>query len=146
MCLIQGNEEARKITRVILAGNSLSQPVIEEEVKKPVSSTSSFPSAICLTPRLTQKRYGYDSSTYSDKPTAALDAFLSEILPSLSVDLLSGESDPTGPTLPQQPLHPAMLEGASQFEGFTSRTNPFWCDIGGARYDSLILESSGIRD
>lgn len=80
-----------------------------------------------------KKRYGYDSSTYSDKPTAALDAFLSEILPSLPVDLMPGESDPVGPTMPQQPLHPALLEGALGFERYSPRTNPFWCDIGGAR-------------
>ena len=89
-----------------------------------------------LSPALTipsQKRYGYDASLYSDKPTASLDAFLSEVLPSLSVDLMTGETDPAGPTMPQQPLHHAMLPDAGAYEGFSLRTNPYWCDVGGAR-------------
>ncbi|BGP36434.1 DNA polymerase delta small subunit Cdc1 [Rhodotorula kratochvilovae] len=112
----QDQEEAIKVSRLILAGNSLAQPdlSVTDEPKK--------------------KRYGYDSSMYTSKPTDTLDAFLVELAPSLPVDLMSGEKDPTEPTMPQQPLHPAMLPGAAAFEGFTGRTNPFWCDVGGASF------------
>lgn len=79
-----------------------------------------------------QTRYGYDSSLFSSEPTAALDSFLELVLPSLSVDLMPGELDPSAPTMPQQPLHPAILPKAGGFEGFAHRTNPYWCEIGGA--------------
>ena len=47
---------------------------------------------------------------------------------------MSGETDPTEPTMPQQPLHHALLPKSAMYEGLTGRTNPFWCDIGGARW------------
>lgn len=50
---------------------------------------------------------------------------------------MPGESDPVGPTMPQQPLHTAMLPKASDFVGFETRTNPYWCDVGGARCGPL---------
>lgn len=75
---------------------------------------------------------------YTSKPTETLDAFLSELAPSISIDMMSGEKDPTEPTLPQQPLHPALLPNAATYEGFTGRTNPFWCDVGGARCVSHV--------
>ncbi|GAA5972676.1 hypothetical protein JCM11641_002969 [Rhodosporidiobolus odoratus] len=108
--------DAVKVTRLILAGNSLVQPELStlEEPKK--------------------KTYGYDSSRYTSKPTDALDAFLAELAPSIPVDIMSGESDPCEPTMPQQPLHPALLPNAAAFEGFTARTNPFWCDVGGTSF------------
>ncbi|PRQ76978.1 hypothetical protein AAT19DRAFT_12396 [Rhodotorula toruloides] len=86
----EDQDAAVKVTRLILAGNSLAQPdvIASDEPKK--------------------KRYGYDSSMYTSKPTETLDAFLSELAPSISIDMMSGEKDPTEPTLPQQPLHPAQ--------------------------------------
>ncbi|GAA5892090.1 hypothetical protein JCM6882_005692 [Rhodosporidiobolus microsporus] len=108
--------EAIKVTRLILAGNSLAQPEVP------------------LTDEPKKKTYGYDSSRYTSKPTEALDAFLSELAPSISVDVMSGEKDPCEPTLPQQPLHPALLPNAAVFEGFTARTNPWWCDVGGTSF------------
>ncbi|TNY19564.1 DNA polymerase alpha/epsilon subunit B-domain-containing protein [Rhodotorula diobovata] len=113
----EDTKEAAQVTRLILAGNSLAQPdlsAIDDEPKK--------------------KRYGYDSTLYTAKPTETLDAFLAELVPSLPVDLMSGDKDPVEPTMPQQPLHPAMLPKAAHFEGFSARTNPFWCDIGGASF------------
>ncbi|BGP28569.1 DNA polymerase delta small subunit Cdc1 [Rhodotorula toruloides] len=112
----EDQDEAVKVTRLILAGNSLAQPdvIASDEPKK--------------------KRYGYDSSMYTSKPTETLDAFLCELAPSISIDMMSGEKDPTEPTLPQQPLHPALLPNAAAYEGFTGRTNPFWCDVGGASF------------
>ncbi|KAM0753286.1 hypothetical protein T439DRAFT_378985 [Meredithblackwellia eburnea MCA 4105] len=107
-------QEASKVTRVIIAGNALAAPVIDVEAAK--------------------RRYGYDASTYSAKPTATLDNFLSDILPSVSVDLMPGETDPVGPFLPQQPLHPAMLPKTAAAGGIEYRTNPFWFEVGGASF------------
>ncbi|GAA5914516.1 hypothetical protein JCM5296_003057 [Sporobolomyces johnsonii] len=108
-------DEAVKVTRLILAGNSLAQPDLTVDDSK-------------------KKRYGYDSSIYSSKPTDSLDAFLSELCPSIPVDLMPGEKDPTAPTMPQQPLHPAMLPGAAAYENYAGRTNPWWCDVGGTTF------------
>lgn len=128
----QDSVEATNVTRLILAGNSLVQPTISaEDAKKPVRPLPLL-ALLKLNPP-PQKRYGYDSSLYSEKPTASLDAFLTEVLPSLPVDLMPGESDPAGPTMPQQPLHHAMLPESEAYEGFSLRTNPYWCDVGGAR-------------
>lgn len=88
--------------------------------------------------RLAQKRYGYDPSLYSAKPGQQLDNFLSEILPTLDVDLLPGERDPTGSTLPQQPLHFALLPDASRYEGFRTGPNPWWGEIAGATCVELL--------
>ncbi|GAA5951073.1 hypothetical protein JCM3765_004673 [Sporobolomyces pararoseus] len=104
-------EEAIKVSRLILCGNSLAQPdltLIDDNKKK---------------------RYGYDSSLYSSKPTLALDQFLSQLCTTLPVDLMPGEKDPTAPTMPQQSLHPALLPLAAGWENFNGRTNPWWFQV-----------------
>ncbi|KAK4049660.1 DNA polymerase delta small subunit Cdc1 [Microbotryomycetes sp. JL201] len=124
LCGEVGGEEdsaqAAGVSRLILAGNSLAAPQINIDEQKP-------------------KRYGYDSSSFSANPTLALDSFLDDVLESLPVDLMSGETDPTAPTMPQQPLHPALLPKAAMHEQFERRTNPFWCDVG----DKTFLGTSG---
>ncbi|GAA6064270.1 hypothetical protein JCM10212_001654 [Sporobolomyces blumeae] len=111
----EDEEEATRVSRLILAGNSLAQPDLTfDDTKK--------------------KRYGYDSSLYTSKPTETLDQFLSQLCPSMPVDLMPGETDPTAPTMPQQPLHAAMLPGAREWENFEGRTNPWWCDLGGTTF------------
>lgn len=77
-----------------------------------------------------RKTYGYDTSNYSNAPTAQLDNFLSEILPSIDVDIMCGAKDPAGTTLPQQPLHESLLPNASSFDGFNLTTNPTWFEAG----------------
>ncbi|GAA6014788.1 hypothetical protein JCM8202_004765 [Rhodotorula sphaerocarpa] len=114
----EDQEDAVKVSRLILAGNSLARPDIgatgSDEQKKKV--------------------YGYDSTLYTAKPTETLDAFLAELTPSLPVDLMPGETDPTEPTMPQQPMHHALLPNAAMYEGFAGRTNPYWGEIGGASF------------
>ncbi|SGY90026.1 BQ5605_C039g11785 [Microbotryum silenes-dioicae] len=123
------SEEAAKITRVILAGNSMAQP---EPIDDAATSQNNGTSSTSTEKK--PKRYGYDASIYSAKPASALDAWLEQILPSMNVDLMSGESDPVAPTMPQAKLHPAMLPLASGYEGFKSRTNPSWFQIGRANF------------
>ncbi|KDE06249.1 hypothetical protein MVLG_03408 [Microbotryum lychnidis-dioicae p1A1 Lamole] len=123
------SEEAAKITRVILAGNSMAQPEPIDDAATSQNNGTSLTST-----EKKPKRYGYDASIYSAKPASALDAWLEQILPSMNVDLMSGESDPVAPTMPQAKLHPAMLPLASGYEGFKSRTNPSWFQIGRANF------------
>ncbi|KAI9809848.1 MAG: hypothetical protein M1825_000281 [Sarcosagium campestre] len=85
-----------QISRLIIAGNSLAEaqplPVDEEAAAKKSG-----------------KKYGYDASTYNPAPTAHLDAFLAALLPSLPITLIPGASDPANVSLPQQPMHMALL-------------------------------------
>lgn len=123
---MQEQVQAAKISRLILAGNSMRQPV--RGVEK--SSAAKKP-----------KQYGYDASIYSSRPTQALNVFLTAILPNMDVTLMPGERDPAVPTLPQQPMHSALLPDACKYpsDQFTCVSNPFSCQIAG----KLFLGTSG---
>jgi DNA polymerase delta subunit 2 len=111
-------DESSKISHLILAGNSMRQPT------RPVAEVTK------------KKKYGYDPSSYSAKPTAALNRFLSNVLPSLNVTILPGERDPTIPTMPQQPLHKALLPDTVPFgeDAFATVTNPCFLTLDGIEF------------
>ena len=133
----EDRQSASKISRLIIAGNSISSDVIihpvngeADEVKRPAN-----------------KKYGYDAASYNPTPTAHLDQFLSELLPSISVTIMSGESDPANSSLPQQEIHSAMFPHARVYSStnikdpaaaepgwFDSVTNPWEADIDGWRF------------
>ncbi|KAK4703707.1 DNA polymerase delta subunit 2, partial [Phenoliferia sp. Uapishka_3] len=130
-------EEASKVTRLIIAGSALAQPPVSQST----TTVRNLPARLCpfLIPQTKSsppQKYGYDPSTYSSSPTLAFDSFLSTVLPSLPIDLLPGSTDPVGQTMPQQPIHIAMLPKANEFDPASGRlgmrTNPFWFDAGGA--------------
>ena len=129
-------EAAANIARLIIAGNSISSEVIanqtngQDEAKKPA-----------------HKKYGYDSSAYNPTPTAHLDQFMSELLPSIPITIMAGEQDPANQSLPQQPIHPAMFPHSRAYSStninepeneepgwFDSVTNPWDGDIEGWRF------------
>jgi DNA polymerase delta subunit 2 len=123
---------ASKISRLIIAGNSLSHA-------SPILSREDFAAK-----KGAKKSYGYDSSAYNASPSEALDNLLSQILPTLPITILPGESDPANVALPQQPLHPALLPQSRSYvnppaqsnesrEGLDSVTNPWEGDIEGWR-------------
>lgn len=93
---------AARITRLIIAGNSLAEatPLPARDDNLPSAGGKKA---------VATKKYGYDSSAYNPAPTAQLDQFLSTVLPSLPITLLAGASDPANVSLPQQPLHPALF-------------------------------------
>ncbi|KAF2474718.1 uncharacterized protein BDR25DRAFT_332082 [Lindgomyces ingoldianus] len=124
-------EKAAKITRLIIAGNSLSHA-------SPILSREDFNA------RKGKKHYGYDASSYNATPSERFDALLSDVLPSLPVTLIPGASDPANVALPQQPLHPALFPQSRQYanppvksnesrEGLDSVSNPWEGDIDGWR-------------
>lgn len=128
-----GSEEnnASKITRLVIAGNSLGAPVTIEP------APGSKPA---------QRKYGYDASAYNALPITQLDNFLAEILPSIPVTIMPGEQDPANFSLPQQGIHRAMFPqaraycappvpaGDTQEPGwFDSVTNPWEGDVEGWR-------------
>lgn len=97
--------QAARISRLIIAGNSLAEanPVTARDENLLSGSTTGGKKAAAA------KKYGYDSSAYNPAPTAQLDLLLSTLLPSMPVTLLAGASDPSNVSLPQQPLHPALF-------------------------------------
>lgn len=122
-------EEASRISRLIIAGNSLDE-------------SAPLPSSDDLSGKKAGKKYGYDSSAYNPAPTIHLDAFLSTLLPSIPITLLPGDSDPANVSLPQQPIHPALFPQSRAYSAtpgseipgwFDSVTNPWEGDVDGWR-------------
>ncbi|EJU04668.1 hypothetical protein DACRYDRAFT_93140 [Dacryopinax primogenitus] len=103
--------ESARISRLILAGNSLTPPIRQEEISK--------------------KRYGYDSSSYSATPTLTLSSHLLDLSRTMPVHLMPGASDPAGATLPQQALPKAMFGEVRRASGFSCETNPCWIPLEG---------------
>ncbi|ORX39674.1 DNA polymerase alpha/epsilon subunit B-domain-containing protein [Kockovaella imperatae] len=106
-------EAGDRIARLILAGNSLSQPIRGEDDKKP-------------------KRFNSTAKPlYTNHPTKTLSVLLNDLLSSsLPVTMVPGPSDPAGATLPQQPL-PKVMFGGKKAGGLDCTTNPTWLEIGG---------------
>ncbi|KAI8644698.1 DNA polymerase alpha/epsilon subunit B-domain-containing protein [Parasitella parasitica] len=100
-----------KISRVILAGNS-----VTKATKEAIKSKG-------------PKKYGYDSSTFDASPMLQLDEMLEDICSSVDVDIMPGPTDPAPLHMPQQPMHPSMLKRAHQLSTFHSVTNPYWCKV-----------------
>ncbi|CAG8090415.1 unnamed protein product [Penicillium salamii] len=120
-----------KITRLIIAGNSLGASVTTD------ATADGKPQP---------KKYGYDASAYNASPITQLDNFLAEILPSIPVTLMPGEKDPANFSLPQQGIHRAMFPQSRAYSAppprgddkpeagwFDSVTNPWDGDIEGWR-------------
>lgn len=116
-----------RISRLILAGNSLAKPKVIDHTtsKKPTD----------------RKKYGYDSTTYAASRTAALDSLLTTLCSTIPVSIMPGPNDPAGVALPQQPIHIALFDTAKAFvpSALETVTNPSWWDIDGVK----IFGSSG---
>ncbi|KAI8372381.1 DNA polymerase alpha/epsilon subunit B-domain-containing protein [Choanephora cucurbitarum] len=104
-------QSSSRITRVILAGNSLSKPTKIAEKSDAV------------------KKYGYNNQNFDASPMLQLDGWLEEICSSVDVDVMPGITDPSPLHLPQQPMHPSMFANTHQLSTFHSVTNPYWCKI-----------------
>ena len=112
---VADQQDASKITRLIIAGNSISSAPTasgRDEVKG----------------RKAPKKYGYDASAYNPAPTAHLDDFLATLLPSIPITLIPGESDPANISIPQQPLHPALFPRSRNYVNLPDSSDPSWLD------------------
>lgn len=133
-----GQEEVSRISRLIIAGNSIS-----------TADMKPAPSKEELEKKSAHKKYGYDASSYNPLPSQLFDDFLSELLPSIPVTLLPGANDPANASYPQQPIHTAMFPksrvygkeapDATQPGWFDSVTNPWEAEVEGLR----VLGTSG---
>ncbi|KAI7817596.1 DNA polymerase alpha/epsilon subunit B-domain-containing protein [Gamsiella multidivaricata] len=107
---LQEQAEGANLVRVIIAGNSIVTPEIVEDDTK-------------------TKKYGYDRSTFVAESTAILDRFLQDVCSSVHVDIMPGDRDPSSISMPQQPIHPALLQSAREYSTFQSVTNPYWSSV-----------------
>lgn len=135
---IDSSADASRITRLIIAGNSLGASVTVD--------AASAGSDNAAKKKLAPKKYGYDASAYNSSPITQLDNFLAEILPSIPVTLMAGEKDPANVSLPQQGIHRAMFpqsraycapppsgENKAEVGWFDSVSNPWEGDVEGWR-------------
>ncbi|KAG1754227.1 DNA polymerase alpha/epsilon subunit B-domain-containing protein [Suillus lakei] len=105
---------ASQITRLIIAGNSLSLAEYGEEgeeEKRP-------------------RKFGASAqANFSPHPNLALSAHLQDLTSALPVHILPGADDPSGIILPQQPFPRAMFGEAAAFESFHCESNPAWLRV-----------------
>ncbi|KFH47358.1 DNA polymerase subunit delta-like protein [Hapsidospora chrysogenum ATCC 11550] len=105
--------EISQISRLIIAGNSISTAKAEHEETRE---------------KKVSKKYGYDASAYNAIPSQLFDDFLAELLPSLPVTLLPGVLDPANASYPQQPIHAAMFPTSRNFAKNPGSNDPGWFD------------------
>jgi DNA polymerase delta subunit 2 len=118
------DDSPARISRLIIAGNSLGN------VETIIAAAAMNGDAAAK--KKVPKKYGYDASSYNASPIIQLDNFLSELLPSIPVTIMPGESDPANFSLPQQGIHRAMLPRAKTYcsDGLPGDTSvePGWFD------------------
>ncbi|XP_015838416.1 DNA polymerase delta subunit 2 [Tribolium castaneum] len=116
---------ASKITRVIIAGNSIRNT--PEQVKPSISMLSRRP-----------------ESSDSIDAVKLLDKFLLQLGQVIDVDVMPGENDPSNRILPQKPMHRCMFPQSGVYKSVNQVSNPYFYSLGGVR----ILGTSGqpVRD
>ncbi|CAN6634715.1 DNA polymerase delta small subunit [Trichomonascus vanleenenianus] len=132
LCGELGGEEDQasiesEIVSVVIAGDSINQRkdlFLSEGVMKAIDNSSSE-----------QRKFGKKKDTYNPDATRAFDDFLSEVLGSVPVTILPGKNDPSSVSMPEQPLHAALLmKSAKQAVGsnvLSRLTNPAWFEVNG---------------
>nr|CEL67543.1 TPA: DNA polymerase delta subunit 2 [Neospora caninum Liverpool] len=102
---------ASRVVRLIIAGNALSA------VRKPPAT---------VPPALSSSPLKQASATHASvKATLQeADVFLSQLASSIPIDLMPGSGDPTTYSLPQQPLHAALLPISRTYGSIRGVSNP----------------------
>ncbi|QRV75077.1 DNA polymerase alpha/epsilon subunit B [Ceratobasidium sp. AG-Ba] len=121
-------ELAQRVSRVVIAGNSLCAPPIEDER----DSASDMISKVSAT-----------TNTSMRQAVVSLSESLQEIARTVPVHVLPGASDPTGAALPQQPMPGwifrfAANDGSSPSEAIRMESNPTWIHSSGR---SILVHS-----
>uniref|UniRef100_A0A3Q4BK08 DNA polymerase delta subunit 2 n=1 Tax=Mola mola TaxID=94237 RepID=A0A3Q4BK08_MOLML len=115
--------KAATISRVLLAGNLLSQSTQDKDAS----------------PKYLTKK----TQAGSVEAIRLLDELLLQLVTSVPVDVMPGQYDPTNFTLPQQPLHRCMFPLSSVYPTLDLASNPYQANI-----DGVFLGTSGqnVRD
>ncbi|KAG8856785.1 hypothetical protein FRB96_006289 [Tulasnella sp. 330] len=126
---VEDQTSSTEISRLILVGNSV-VPVVsadEEDTKS--------------------KRFNASKTKYDPAPLTDLTALLTDISRAVPIHIVPGPTDPTGTTLPQQPLPRAMF-GKDLYNKpdtvFSCETNPAWIGVGDC--EMLVVSGQTIDD
>lgn len=118
-CGLQDQEKVAKISRLIIAGNSLHSShktgqvmVVNTEIEENTNVLTSI---------------------------KTLDSILLNFVKTINVDVMPGEYDPSNHVLPQQPMHFCMFPESSKYATFQGVTNPYQCSLS----DRIVLGTSG---
>ncbi|XP_063304604.1 DNA polymerase delta subunit 2 [Pelobates fuscus] len=107
---------AARISRVILAGNLLSENTQSKDY-------------------LNKAKYlSKKTQVASVEAVKMLDEILLQLSGSVSVDVMPGPFDPTNYVLPQQPLHRCMFPQSAPYGTLQLVTNPYEAEIDGVRF------------
>ncbi|KAI9595367.1 DNA polymerase alpha/epsilon subunit B-domain-containing protein [Syncephalis fuscata] len=118
--------EQTNIVRVILAGNTVVPPTIEQDDWQTRRANR-------------QNSMIVDGNTDTPNSLQQADLFLEQVCASIDVDILPGSLDPVTMALPQQPIYPGLLPKASKYSTLQCVTNPYWCRV----QDRLLLGNAG---
>ncbi|VEU21666.1 DEKNAAC102614 [Brettanomyces naardenensis] len=80
-----------------------------------------------------------NKSNYDSESLKMLDRWISDLLVSIPVTILPGETDPAEIEFPKPPLHRSLFYHSSRRSNFERLSNPAWLEINGVR----ILATSG---
>ena len=110
------------IARVVLLGNSVAMP------------------------RLPFQRIRQDSKeiTRTLQCVENFDLLLTQVLPTTPLTVVPGASDPTPILVPQQPLHPSLLQRSLKFSSLERAPNPYAATVGEKRV--LMTAGQNIQD
>ncbi|KAJ8078527.1 DNA polymerase delta small subunit Cdc1 [Marasmius tenuissimus] len=132
-CGIKHSVSATQISRLIVAGNSLTPLVVNNKGEATVEETTD------KKPR----KYGHDTTTFSTHPIFSLSAHLLDIGQAIPIHVLPGETDPSGVILPQQALPRGMFGAVGSLSSFHSETNPTYLHLGAETSKRTLLVNSG---
>lgn len=110
-------ELARLVSRLVLAGNSIA--LLEQTRSSDFLLTNNFGSK--------------NTSSFLPDSLTTFNQWLAEVLATVPVTLVPGDSDPSEVCLPQQPMHRSLLGPNAKYMGTStlqSSTNPAWLESG----------------
>lgn len=116
------SEETAQICRLVIAGNSVAEIPPDSQ-----NATTTFGSKNTL-------HFSADSLVLFNK-------WLAEVISTIPVSIMPGDTDPAEICLPQQPMHRSLFGTNSRYigEAVQTLTNPTWMDMDGLR----VLGTSG---
>lgn len=115
---VEDQKESSSVCRVIIAGDSVEEVV--SETNNDFKSSNNFGSK--------------NTSNFLAESLRLLGSWLSEVVSTVPVTVMAGDSDPAEVCLPQQPLHKSLLGRNARLAGndnlpIHTTTNPAWMEL-----------------